>query len=340
MKILKKIIIVLVIIIAIPLIIALFINGKYEVVKEVTINKPKTEVFDYLKHLKNQDNFSVWNQRDPDMKKGFEGTDGEVGAIAKWDSQNEEVGAGEQEIVNIEEGSRIDMELRFLKPFESKGDAYFTVEGKENSTIVKWGFAGESPYPMNIMMLFMDMEEMLGPDLQQGLDNLKELLESMEASRKIEISEIEVTAQPILYIEESSKLNSDSIALKIGEAYGEIMAFMGVNELEMTSAPLAITTEFSMEEMFWAFNPAIVVELPEGLEPVGRIKAGTTYEGKALKGIHVGPYSESMATYNALEKYVKENGLEMNGQPWEEYVDDPTKVSETELRTFIYFPVK
>lgn len=32
-------------------------------------------------------------------------------------------------------------------------------------------------YPMNLMMLFMDMEKQLAPDLQNGLDNLKTLLE-------------------------------------------------------------------------------------------------------------------------------------------------------------------
>jgi hypothetical protein len=33
------------------------------------------------------------------------------------------------------------------------------------------------PYPMNLMLLFMDMDGMLGKDLQQGLDNLKGVLE-------------------------------------------------------------------------------------------------------------------------------------------------------------------
>ena len=95
--------------------------------------------------------------------------------------------------------------------------------------------------------------------------------------------------------------------MKIGEAYGEILAFMGVNELEMTSPPLAITTEFSMEDQFWAFSPAIVVEVPDGIELVGRIKSGKTYGGKAIKATHIGSYEESMVTYNAIDKYIKEH---------------------------------
>jgi hypothetical protein len=33
------------------------------------------------------------------------------------------------------------------------------------------------PYPMNIMLPFMNMEEMLGGDLENGLKNLKNILE-------------------------------------------------------------------------------------------------------------------------------------------------------------------
>ena len=46
-----------------------------------------------------------------------------------------------------------------------------------NTTKVVWGFEGHMDYPSNIMLLFMDMEEMLGGDLQTGLDNLKKNLE-------------------------------------------------------------------------------------------------------------------------------------------------------------------
>jgi len=178
MKKVKIIVIVLVVIIAIPLIAALFIDGKYAVEREVTIEKPTAMVFDYVKMLKNQDNFSVWAKMDPDMKKTFTGTDGTVGFVSAWESENKDVGKGEQEITAIKEGERIDFELRFKEPFESTDFAFMTTEELDSAMVkVKWGFNGEMDYPMNIMMLFMDMEEMLAGDLQTGLDNLKVELE-------------------------------------------------------------------------------------------------------------------------------------------------------------------
>ena len=60
MKIIKKILIVLAGIIAIPLITAIFVSKDFSAQSEITINKPKQEVFNYVKMLKNQDNFGVW----------------------------------------------------------------------------------------------------------------------------------------------------------------------------------------------------------------------------------------------------------------------------------------
>ncbi|MES2139918.1 MAG: SRPBCC family protein [Bacteroidota bacterium] len=178
MKILKKILIAVLIIVAIPLIVAIFTKKDYAVEREVVINKPKQEVFDYIKFLKNQDNFSVWATRDPNMKKEYKGTDGTVGFISSWDSQMKDVGKGEQEIMKINDGERLDFELRFKVPFEATDKAYMSTEAMaENQTKVKWGFDGKMNYPMNFMLLFMDMEKMLGKDLETGLSNLKKVLE-------------------------------------------------------------------------------------------------------------------------------------------------------------------
>lgn len=175
MKILKIVLLVIAILIAIPLITALFVKKEYTVEREVTINKPKQEVFDYVKYLKNQDNYSKWVRMDPNMKKDFRGTDGTVGFVYAWNG-NKDAGKGEQEIKNITEGERVDVEVRFEKPFEGIATAPIITQAvSENQTKVKWGMKGKSKYPMNFMNLFMD--GMLGKDLETSLTTLKSILE-------------------------------------------------------------------------------------------------------------------------------------------------------------------
>jgi uncharacterized protein YndB with AHSA1/START domain len=178
MKILVAIILVLAGIIVLLLIIGLFLRKDYSVGKEVVINKPKTTVFDYLKLLKNQNKFSVWGSMDPNMKTDFRGTDGTEGFVSAWDSDVKNVGKGEQEILKIIDGERIDYEIRFLKPFKSTSWAYITTTAvAENQTRVHWEFNGKMKYPTNLMLLFMNMEMMVGGDLDKGLQNLKSILE-------------------------------------------------------------------------------------------------------------------------------------------------------------------
>lgn len=179
MKRLKKFLFFLLTLVALWLISALFINGKFEVIRSVEISRSNDDVFDYIKFLKNQSEYSTWAAMDPDMKRDYEGTDGEVGFISSWNSKNENVGTGEQEIIGIKEGIQIDYELRFLKPENRTANAYMsTVEIDESHTKVNWGFTGKIPYPFNVMILFMNFDEQLGPDLEKGLNNLKQVLES------------------------------------------------------------------------------------------------------------------------------------------------------------------
>jgi len=178
MKIVKKILLGIVILIALLLIIGIFTKKEYTVERSIVINKPKQEVFDYIKSLKNQNNFSVWARMDPGMKKEYHGTDGTVGFVSTWDSEKKDVGKGEQEITKIDEGNRIDFALRFIKPMEGNATAYMTTEtAGENQTTTKWAFEGKMGYPMNTLLLFMNMDKMLGPDLEQGLANLKEIMD-------------------------------------------------------------------------------------------------------------------------------------------------------------------
>lgn len=178
MKILKIIGFAILGIIVLALVVAAVADKEYAVSREITINASHQEVFDYVKYLKNQDEFSKWATMDPDMKNTFTGVDGTVGFIAAWESDNDDVGVGEQEIIAIDK-NRIDYALRFKEPFESNDKAYLKLEAVgDNQTKVTWGFNGSMDYPMNLMLVVMDFDEMLGADLEYGLNELKKIMES------------------------------------------------------------------------------------------------------------------------------------------------------------------
>ena len=179
MRFLLKLIFVLLSIAGILLIVAFFVDGKFSVSRSVEIERPKTEVLDYVRYLDNQQLYSVWYKLDPAIATSTSGEDGTVGYITRWSSKNEEVGKGEQEITKIIDGVGFDSELRFKEPMEITSQASLRAKSiSSTKSSVTWTIQGETPYPFNLLSLFIDMDKELGPDLEKGLKNLKNILES------------------------------------------------------------------------------------------------------------------------------------------------------------------
>ena len=163
-------------IILIIIILAMVAPKNYDVNRSIVINKPLKDVYNYLKLIKNQDNWSTWAEKDPNMKKTFTGNDGEVGFISAWVG-NKDVGEGEQEITGFVENEAVYSQLRFFKPWKSTSDAYLKVSKESGGTKVVWGFSGNNKFPVRIIMLFMNMDKVVGKDFEYGLNKLKGLLE-------------------------------------------------------------------------------------------------------------------------------------------------------------------
>ena len=165
-------------IIGVIVLLAIIAPKSYNVSRSIKINKPLGEVFDFIKYVKNQNEWSPWKKKDPNMTQEFEGTDGEVGFISRWEG-NKDVGTGEQEIVRIVENECLETQLRFFKPWKSQSDAYITVDAiDESTTKVTWGFSGVNKPPSNIFFLFFNMDKTVGADFEDGLSQLKTILES------------------------------------------------------------------------------------------------------------------------------------------------------------------
>ncbi|MCF8274314.1 MAG: SRPBCC family protein [Flavobacteriaceae bacterium] len=164
-------------IVAIIVILNFIAPNDYIISKSIVIDKPHFAVFDYLKLIKNQDHWSPWKKRDPYMKQEFYGVDGEVGFIAKWQG-NSDVGIGEQEITSISKNDKIETTLTFFKPWKSKSQSVIITEDLGRmETKVTWIFSGKNEFPSNVFMLFYDLDKAVGKDFEEGLKNLKALLE-------------------------------------------------------------------------------------------------------------------------------------------------------------------
>ena len=183
MKILKYLLYALLTFLVLVLITGLILPKEYNLTREVTINRNNTAVFNYVKYLKNQANYNVCAQMDPNQITTYTGEDGQVGFTSAWKSELDSVGAGKQTILAINEGTSIDYEIVFTEPFESTMQTAMLFEPVDSSsTKLTWKFSGDMDYPFNVMLLVYDMESTLGKDMQQGLNTLKELLEKESAS--------------------------------------------------------------------------------------------------------------------------------------------------------------
>ncbi|MCF8372948.1 MAG: SRPBCC family protein [Bacteroidales bacterium] len=158
------------------LILGMIAPSEFAVSRDIVVNKPQKAVWDSLISLKEQQEWSVWGTRDPNMRTEFKGTDGEVGAIHLWFG-NKQVGEGEQELTKLVPMTRVESELRFLKPWKATNMGYFDLKAEGNGTHVTWGFSGKSKFPMSIMMLFMNMDKAIGKDFEEGLSNFKTYIE-------------------------------------------------------------------------------------------------------------------------------------------------------------------
>ena len=178
MKIFITIIIVVVALVALLFIIGLFTRKDYSVQREIIINKPTSEIFNYLKFLKNHDKFNKWLKTDPNMKKSFTGLDGTVGFVYAYNG-NKDVGSGELQITGLKENESINIQLHFISPFESVNNSPYALQAvSENQTKVKWTMEGRFNYPKNIALLFLNLDKFLGKDVQLSLENLKAELET------------------------------------------------------------------------------------------------------------------------------------------------------------------
>ncbi|QZY28230.1 SRPBCC family protein [Nocardioides coralli] len=119
--------------------------------------------------------WSPWEDLDPDQSRSYSGPDRGVGAHYEW-SGNRKAGAGSMEITESRPDAVV-IDLRFTKPFKAENVTRFDLAPAGTGTDVTWTLSGERNAVMQLMgKLYFD--NAVGKDFEKGLSQLKAAAES------------------------------------------------------------------------------------------------------------------------------------------------------------------
>jgi Polyketide cyclase / dehydrase and lipid transport len=116
---------------------------------------------------------------DPNMQKSFAGPAAGVGQSYAWSGKGG-VGTGKMTIEESVPGQRVCIQLKFVKPMQSTANLALSLAGAPSGSLVTWSMDGNHNFIGKALGSFMDMDKMLGSDIEKGLAQLKSVAEGMK----------------------------------------------------------------------------------------------------------------------------------------------------------------
>jgi hypothetical protein len=151
--------------------------SEFRVARTAVMAAPAPGVFAQVNDLRKWPAWSPWAKRDPAMQQTYAGAPAGTGAVSTW-AGNREVGEGRMTITESRPNELVRFKLEFFKPFTATSAAEFNFKPDGDRTVVTWSMSGENNFIAKAMHLVMDMDRMIGRDFEQGLANLKALVEA------------------------------------------------------------------------------------------------------------------------------------------------------------------
>lgn len=340
MKLLKILVGIIVVVVAGFFIYAMTTPKTFGMERSIMINASQEAVFEEVIDYNKWEAWSPWNLIDPNMVSVIEG----VGLNSKmsWTSDVREVGNGSQTCIEVRENEFIRAEMYFSGDSEP-GFASFTFTEMGDSTKVTWTLEeSEMGLMQRGMMGLMDATTMIKNNFDSGLNNLKTKAEAKPKAAKTTMSEVVIEDRPAMnYIAYNKVVVMEDLAdgAVHQEAYMKLGAFIAENSLEMAGSPFCIVqsyTEGGEMDLNFAFP---VAEIPGNLPD--DLNSGVVEAGKVAVAIHYGPYEEVGPTWEMIGKYIEDNGIEQRGFPYEQYMNDPSTLSDpSEIQTAVVHLIK
>jgi predicted transcriptional regulator YdeE len=312
------------------------LDGKYEVKRSISIQKPSEEVFALIQDFNKWTVWSPWLCIEPDATVNISGDAKSVNESYSW--EGELVGTGTITHTDIKPLEYIEQEIVFKKPMSSQSTVYWEFSTvNDSTTTVKWGMKGEMPFFLRFMTKMM--KPMIGMDYDRGLKMIKDLAEKGYVASKVEIMGV-ADAPAIKYIGERISCSMEDVGTSMGDAFYRIHELADTNRVTYDMA-ISVYHHFDFIKGDCDYTAAIPVE--EDLSWGEPYSIDSIPASKALKVKFTGDYEHIGNAWSAAMSYSRAHKLRENKgiAPYEVYLTNP--MDEPDARKWVsevYIPIK
>ena len=155
-------------------------RSAYHVERKLAVAAPAELVFGLLNDLHQFAGVwvlfgSPWETLDPNKQETFAGPAAGVGQSYAWSGK--EAGKGKLTIEESVPGQKVAVKIEFVKPMKSTATCALTFAGTPTGLFVTWSMDGNHNFIGKAFGIFMDMDKLLGADIDKGLARLKTVAE-------------------------------------------------------------------------------------------------------------------------------------------------------------------
>jgi hypothetical protein len=148
----------------------------FRIERSAMMRAPAQAPFMQVNDFQNWRAWSPWEKVDPALKRQYDGPRAGTGAVYAWQG-NKDVGEGRMTITESRPGELVRIRLEFFQPFAATNTAEFRFKPSGDATAVTWTMSGQNNFLSKAICLFVDMDKMVGGMFEQGLTQMKTVVE-------------------------------------------------------------------------------------------------------------------------------------------------------------------
>ncbi len=313
--------------------------NEFEVRRTRTIKAPAAVIYNNVIDLKNWEAWSSWVEADPDMKITLSEQTKGINGSYSWEDKD---GIGTMKTTETEPYTSIQQHMQFAEFPPSQVNWVFK-SNDDGSTDATWTISGKDlPFIFKMFSVLMGgMEKQIGPHYERSLEKLDSIVVHSMKAFKVNIDGITEYGGGF-YMYKTTSATGVNISQVMAKQYGEIMGYMGQNNIPANGMPFTIYNDMMAADGSINMSNAIPVKNKINVARDSQVLCGYIPKTKAVKTTLKGNYTNLPKAWQETMSYLAERNLTQSAiKPFEIYTNDPGNFpNPADWITEIYIPIK